>query len=235
GTDFVQESAPEQLKLKQSLFKQIDEYTSKNIIVSSSTSGLIMSDMQDRLENANRFVVGHPFNPPHLIPLVEVLGGKNTDVLAVDWAINFYNKIGKHAIKLKKEVPGHLANRLQAALWREAVLAVQNDLASVEDINAAVAMGPGLRWALMGPHMIMNLTGGAGGYRKMLDHFGPGISGWWETMNENPQLSTVLKKELINGIEEEAKGRSIAQLEEERDEQLVELLIMLKRLKKTGH
>ena len=235
GTDFVQESAPEQLKLKQSLFKQIDEYASKNIIVSSSTSGLIMSDMQDRLENANRFVVGHPFNPPHLIPLVEVLGGKNTDVLAVDWAINFYNKIGKHAIKLKKEVPGHLANRLQAALWREAVLAVQNDLASVEDINAAVAMGPGLRWALMGPHMIMNLTGGAGGYRKMLDHFGPGISGWWETMNENPQLSTVLKKELINGIEEEAKGRSIAQLEEERDEQLVELLIMLKRLKKTGH
>ena len=232
GTDFVQESAPEQLKLKQSLFKQIDEYTSKNIIVSSSTSGLIMSDMQGRLENANRFVVGHPFNPPHLIPLVEVLGGKNTDVLAVDWAINFYNKIGKHAIKLKKEVPGHLANRLQAALWREAVLAVQNDLASVEDINAAVAMGPGLRWALMGPHMIMNLTGGAGGYRKMLDHFGPGISGWWETMNENPQLSTVLKKELINGIEEEAKGRSIAQLEEERDEQLVELLIMLKRLKK---
>ena len=235
GTDFVQESAPEQLKLKQSLFKQIDEYTSKNIIVSSSTSGLIMSDMQDRLENANRFVVGHPFNPPHLIPLVEVLGGKNTDVLAVDWAINFYNKIGKHAIKLKKEVPGHLANRLQAALWREAVLAVQNDLASVEDINAAVAMGPGLRWALMGPHMIMNLTGGAGGYRKMLDHFGPGISGWWETMNENPQLSTVLKKELINGIEEEAKGRSVSQLEEERDEQLVELLIMLKRLKKTGH
>ena len=215
--------------------KQIDEYTSKNIIVSSSTSGLIMSDMQDRLENANRFVVGHPFNPPHLIPLVEVLGGKNTDVLAVDWAINFYNKIGKHAIKLKKEVPGHLANRLQAALWREAVLAVQNDLASVEDINAAVAMGPGLRWALMGPHMIMNLTGGAGGYRKMLDHFGPGISGWWETMNENPQLSTVLKKELINGIEEEAKGRSVSQLEEERDEQLVELLIMLKRLKKTGH
>lgn len=235
GIDFVQESAPEQLKLKQSLFKQIDEYTNKNIIVSSSTSGLIMSDMQDGLENARRFIVGHPFNPPHLIPLVEVLGGKNTDVLAVDWAINFYNQIGKHAIKLKKEVPGHLANRLQAALWREAVLAVQNDLASVKDINAAVAMGPGLRWALMGPHMIMNLTGGASGYRKMLDDFGPGIAGWWKTMNENPQLSEVLKKELITGIEEEARGRSISQLEEERDEQLVELLKMLKNLKKTDH
>ena len=229
--EFVQESAPEQLEIKRSLFKKIDKYADNSSIISSSTSGLIMSEMQDGLECASRFVVGHPFNPPHLIPLVEVVGGEKTDPSAVDWAINFYNKIGKHGIKINKEVPGHLANRLQAALWREAVLAVQNDLASVEDINAAVAMGPGLRWALMGPHMIMNLTGGAGGFRKMLDHFGPGIAEWWETMNQNPELDEALKQELINGIRVEAKGRSIGQLEEERDEQLVELLKMLSRKK----
>ena len=132
------------------------------MIISSSTSGLIMSEMRENIENAERFVVGHPFNPPHLIPLVEVVGGELTAADVVDWTIDFYNVIGKHAIKINKEVPGHLANRLQAALWREAVLAVQNGLASVEDVNAAVAQGPGLRWALMGPHMIMNLAGGKG-------------------------------------------------------------------------
>ena len=229
--EFVQESAPEQLELKRSLFKKIDKYADNSTIISSSTSGLIMSEMQHGLEYARRFVVGHPFNPPHLIPLVEVVGGKDTDPSVVDWAIKFYNKIGKHGIKINKEVPGHLANRLQAALWREAVLAVQNDLASVEHINAAVAMGPGLRWALMGPHMIMNLTGGAGGFRKMLDHFGPSIAEWWETMNENPELDEVLKQELINGIKVEAKGRTITQLEEGRDQQLVELLKMLRQQK----
>lgn len=235
GVDFVQENSPEQLELKQVLFGEMDRFLPENIIISSSTSGLIMSDMQEGLSSAHRFVVGHPFNPPHLIPLVEVVGGKNTDPFAVDWAIDFYNQIGKHAIKIKKEVAGHLANRLQAALWREAVLAVKNDLASVEDINAAVAMGPGLRWALMGPHMIMNLTGSDGGYQKMLENFGPGIEDWWETMNENPSLTPDLKKALINGINLEAGNRSISQLEAERDERLVKLLTMLKDTKNSNH
>ena len=232
--NFVQENAPEQLELKQVLFGEMDRYLPENVIISSSTSGLIMSDMQEGLSSAHRFVVGHPFNPPHLIPLVEVVGGKNTDRFAVDWAIDFYNQIGKHAIKIKKEVAGHLANRLQAALWREAVLAVKNELASVEDINAAVAMGPGLRWALMGPHMIMNLTGGAGGYQKMLEHFGPGIENWWETMSENPSLTPDLKRELINGINLEAGNRSISQLEAERDDRLVKLLALLKDTKNSN-
>jgi carnitine 3-dehydrogenase len=235
GVDFVQENSPEQLELKQALFGEMDGFLPENVIISSSTSGLIMSDMQEGLSSAHRFVVGHPFNPPHLIPLVEVVGGKNTDPFAVDWAIDFYNQIGKRAIKIKKEVAGHLANRLQAALWREAVLAVKNDLASVEDINAAVAMGPGLRWALMGPHMIMNLTGSDGGYQKMLENFGPGIEDWWETMNENPSLTPDLKKALINGINLEAGNRSISQLEAERDERLVKLLTMLKDTKNSNH
>jgi 3-hydroxyacyl-CoA dehydrogenase len=187
-----------------------------------------MSDMQDGFASAGRFVVGHPFNPPHLIPLVEVVAGKDTDPAAVDWSIGFYNHIGKHAIRINKEVPGHLANRLQAALWREAVLAVKNDLASVEDINAAVAQGPGLRWALMGPHMIMNLAGGKGGFRQMIDHFGPGMQSWWETMTENPELTPSLSNALIEGVAEEAGERSINDLEEERDERLIQLLTMLK-------
>ena len=143
GVDFIQENAPEQLGVKQKLFRELDKTAPTSVIISSSTSGLIMSEMQENIENAERFVVGHPFNPPHLIPLVEVVGGELTAAEVVEWTIDFYNSIGKHAIKINKEVPGHLANRLQAALWREAVLAVQNDLASVEDVNAAVAQGPG--------------------------------------------------------------------------------------------
>ena len=225
---FVQENAPEKMQVKRDLYRRIDNALPEKTILSSSTSGLIMSDMQDGFASAGRFVVGHPFNPPHLIPLVEVVAGKDTDPAAVDWSIGFYNHIGKHAIRINKEVPGHLANRLQAALWREAVLAVKNDLASVEDINAAVAQGPGLRWALMGPHMIMNLAGGKGGFRQMIDHFGPGMQSWWETMTENPELTPSLSNALIEGVAEEAGERSINDLEEERDERLIRLLAMLK-------
>ena len=225
---FVQENAPEKMPVKRDLYRRIDNALPEKTILSSSTSGLIMSDMQDGFASAGRFVVGHPFNPPHLIPLVEVVAGKDTDPAAVDWSIGFYNHIGKHAIRINKEVPGHLANRLQAALWREAVLAVKNDLASVEDINAAVAQGPGLRWALMGPHMIMNLAGGKGGFRQMIDHFGPGMQSWWETMTENPKLTPSLSNALIEGVAAEAGERSINDLEEERDERLIQLLTMLK-------
>jgi 3-hydroxyacyl-CoA dehydrogenase len=228
GVGFVQENAPEKMQVKRDLYRRIDNALPEKTILSSSTSGLIMSDMQDGFASAGRFVVGHPFNPPHLIPLVEVVAGKDTDPAAVDWSIGFYNHIGKHAIRINKEVPGHLANRLQAALWREAVLAVKNDLASVEDINAAVAQGPGLRWALMGPHMIMNLAGGKGGFRQMIDHFGPGMQSWWETMTENPELTPSLSNALIEGVAAEAGERSINDLEEERDERLIQLLTMLK-------
>ena len=229
---FIQESAPEKLDVKRDLYRRIDNALPELAILSSSTSGLIMSDMQDGFASAGRFVVGHPFNPPHLIPLVEVVAGKDTDPEAVDWSIGFYNHIGKHAIRINKEVPGHLANRLQAALWREAVLAVKNNLASVEDINAAVAQGPGLRWALMGPHMIMNLAGGKGGFRQMIDHFTPGMTAWWETMTENPKITPELANALIDGITEEAGERSIDNLEEERDERLIKLLSMLKETKR---
>ena len=222
GVDFIQENAPEQLGVKQKLFRELDKTAPTSVIISSSTSGLIMSEMQENIENAERFVVGHPFNPPHLIPLVEVVGGELTAAEVVEWTIDFYNLIGKHAIKINKEVPGHLANRLQAALWREAVLAVQNGLASVEDVNAAVAQGPGLRWALMGPHMIMNLAGGKGGMEQMLSHFAPGIQSWWQTMMETPNMDQKLQKALIDGVNKEAGNKTIDDLEKERDTRLIQ-------------
>ena len=231
GVDFIQENAPEQLGVKQKLFRELDKTAPTSVIISSSTSGLIMSEMQENIENAERFVVGHPFNPPHLIPLVEVVGGELTAAEVVEWTIDFYNLIGKHAIKINKEVPGHLANRLQAALWREAVLAVQNGLASVEDVNAAVAQGPGLRWALMGPHMIMNLAGGKGGLEQMFSHFAPGIQGWWQTMVETPNMDQKLQKVLVDGINKEAGNKTIDDLEKERDTRLIKLLRMLQETK----
>jgi 3-hydroxyacyl-CoA dehydrogenase len=227
GADFIQESAPERLDIKRELYRKIDGALGPNAIFASSTSGLVMSEMQQGLKSAPRMVIGHPFNPPHLIPLVEVVAGKETDPAAADWAMDFYRHVGKHPIRLKKELKGHLANRLQAALWREALLAVKEDIASIEDIDAAMSQGPGLRLALMGPHMIFNLAGGKGGMAHFYDHIGPAMEAWWETMQETPKLDASLRAALIAGIEEEAAGRSIDDLEAERDGKLIALLKIL--------
>ena len=231
---FVQESAPERLEVKQELYRRLDNALPAGTVLSSSTSGLIMSDMQAGLATASRFVVGHPFNPPHLIPLVEVVAGKDTDPAAADWMMGFYKHIGKHSIRIRREVPGHLANRLQAALWREAVFAVENDLASVEDIDAAISQGPGLRWALMGPHMILNLAGGKGGMDQFLHHFLPGMQSWWETMGGNPTMDDGMFEALKSGVREEAGDRAIDDLEEERDERLIRLLKILKETERSA-
>ncbi len=228
AADFIQENAPERLPIKQELYQRIDNALPAQTILASSTSGLIMSDMQAGCASAGRMVVGHPFNPPHLIPLVEVVSGKDTDPAAAEWAMGFYRHIGKHSIYIRKEVPGHLANRLQAALWREAVSAVEQDLASVEDINAAMSQGPGLRLALMGPHMIFNLAGGKGGMRHFFHQFGPSMGAWWETMATNPELTEDLQAQIIKGVEEEMGERSIDDMEAERDTRLLALLEMLK-------
>ena len=227
GCDFIQESAPERLDIKRELYARVDAAIGEGTIFASSTSGLMMSDLQQSLKNARQFVVGHPFNPPHLIPLVEVVAGKDSDPAAADWAMDFYRHVGKHPIRLKKELKGHLSNRLQAALWREAVIALKEDVASIEDIDAAMSKGPGLRLALMGPHMIFGLAGGKGGMAHFCDHIGPAMEAWWETMQETPRLDADLRAKLIEGVEAEAAGRSIDQLEVERDEKLIALLKML--------
>jgi 3-hydroxyacyl-CoA dehydrogenase len=224
----VQESAPEDKALKRTLYESFDGLLPGDAVLASSTSGLLLSELQAGRRGRERYVLGHPFNPPHLIPLVEVLGGTDTAPEVVDWTLAFYDAHGKTAIRLNKEVPGHLVNRLQAAIWREAIDAVVSGVASVEDVDKAIAYGPGLRWALMGPHQIFHLAGGPGGMRNFLEHFGPNIEDWWRDMRD-VSLTPEVKATLMDGIEAECAGRSVETLAAERDARLVDLLEMLKR------
>jgi len=223
GAQFVQENGPERLELKRALYTRIDPVLPADAILASSTSGLIMSEMQAGLRSAARFAVGHPFNPPHLIPLVEVVGGKDTAPETVRWCLAFYAHIGKKPIWIRKEAAGHLANRLQAALYREAVSAVVSGLASVEDVDTAITAGPGLRWAVMGPHMTFHLGGGEGGMTHMLAQFRPAFESWWATM-DTPDLTDAVCRQIIEGVAAEAKGRGIPDLVKERDSILLPLL-----------
>jgi len=228
NVQFVQESAPEDKALKLALYERFDAALPEDIVLASSTSGLLLSELQAGRAARARFVLGHPFNPPHLIPLVEVLGGAETAAQAVDWALDFYDTHGKVAIRLNKEVPGHLVNRLQAAIWREAIDAVINGVATVEDVDKAIAYGPGLRWALMGPHQIFHLAGGPGGMRNFLEHLGPNIETWWRDMRE-VSLTAEVKSALIEGVDAESAGRSVETLVAERDARLLDLLELLQR------
>ena len=220
---FIQENAPERLAIKRALYAEIDAAMPADAILASSSSGLMMSDLQPGLASAPRMAIGHPFNPPHLIPLVEVVGGKDTDPATIAWCIDFYRHIGKRPIHIRKEAPGHLANRLQAALWREAINAVVTGLASVEDVDTAISAGPGLRWAAMGPHMTFHLGGGEGGMTHMLAQFRPAFDAWWKTMG-TPELTDEVCRQLIAGVAAEANGRDMATLVRDRDEILLPLL-----------
>jgi carnitine 3-dehydrogenase len=228
GTDFVQESSPEVLEAKRALLAQIDKATRPEVVVASSTSGLLMTDMAVDCVNPGRFLVGHPFNPPYLIPLVEVCGGEGTDADAVDWADEFYTLAGKRSLKMDHEVSGFVGNRVQEALWREALHMVDSRQATVQQIDDAVAYGPGLRWAIMGPLLTFHLAGGPGGMGHMLDHFGPALLEPW-TRLEAPELTPDLRDRVVAGVEEEAAGRTVAQLERRRDAFLVDLLLLLEK------
>jgi len=227
GSDFVQESVFERVELKQQVLAEIDAALPPDRIIASSTSGFTPSDLQARCKHPERVVIGHPFNPPHLVPLVEVVGGKMTDAAAVDWSVEFYNAIGKKAIRLNKEIRGHLANRLQAALWREALYCVDQGIASVADADAAVAYGPGIRWAFMGPSLTFHLAGGVGGMAYFLDHLKASIEADWEELGQ-PKFTASLKKKLIDGVIAEAGTRSFPELAEWRDRCLEDLLLALK-------
>jgi carnitine 3-dehydrogenase len=220
---FVQENGPEREELKRALFSELDDAAPMETIIASSTSGLLMSRVQEACAHPERCVIGHPFNPPHLIPLVEVVGGARTAQAAVDRAMAFYAAIGKRPIHIRKEVKGHVANRLQAALWREAVHLVAERVASVADIDAAIASGPGLRWAHMGPHLTFHLAGGSGGMDHFLAQFSGPMQSWWDDLG-TPALTPELRRKLVEGIADESNGRSIAELEAERDAHLIALL-----------
>jgi len=228
GAQFVQENAPERDNIKRALYAAIEPALPGDAILASSSSGLIMSELQRGLRAAPRMAIGHPFNPPHLIPLVEVVGGRDTKPETIAWCMEFYAAIGKRPIHLRKEAPGHLANRLQAALYREAVSAVASGLASVEDIDTAIAAGPGLRWAIMGPHMTFHLGGGDGGMAHWLAQFRPVFEGWWASMG-TPDLTDALCARIIEGVQAEAGSRSVQELAAERDALLVEIMEVIAR------
>jgi 3-hydroxyacyl-CoA dehydrogenase len=224
---FVQESGPENLEAKRSLYATFEEALRPETIVSSSTSGFMPSELREGRVGPERFVVGHPFNPPHLIPLVEVVGGPGADPAVVDWAVDFYQWLGKKAIRIEKEMPGHVANRMQAALYREAIHLVLEGVATPADVDAAIAYGPGLRWALMGPHALHELAGGEGGMRHQLEHIGPGIESWWADLG-HPRITP----ETIDQLESAYKADrppSIKELVLERDALLLALLETLSR------
>jgi carnitine 3-dehydrogenase len=220
---FVQESAPEDLALKRDLLARIDAATAPDVVVSSSTSGYGMTEMQADCARPQRLVVGHPFNPPYLIPLVEVVGGEKTERWAVDWAGEFFEVAGKSVITMDREVPGFIANRLQEAIWREALHMVANGEATVDQIDVSITEGPGLRWPLFGPCLTFHLAGGEGGMAHMLDHFGPSLKSPW-TRLEAPELTGELRDRMVRGCEDTAGDRSIADLVSDRDRAIIAVM-----------
>ena len=222
--DFIQESGPERLEIKRDLYRRIDEAARPDAVIATSSSGILISEVQTACTlRPDRVLVGHPFNPPHLIPLVEIVGGKTTSQAAIDTAMAFYEAVGKKPIHIKKEVKGHVANRLQAALWREAFSLVHEGVASVADIDTAIAHGPGLRWALLGPFLNLHLSGGPGGLQHMLDHLGPPIESWWADMKP-VTIDAALISEIVAGGDAELEGRSLEDMTRDRDRVLLALM-----------
>ena len=183
-----------------------------------------MSVMQSGCKYPERCVIGHPFNPPHLIPLVEVVGGAKTSPEAIQQAISFYTSIGKKPIHLRKEVVGHVANRLQAALYREVVSLIDQHVLNVADADTAVSWGPGLHWGVMGPNLLFHLSGGEGGINHFMEHLSGPVSTWWNDLGNPTEFTPRVKQTIVDGVLQEARGRSVGELEKERDELLLGLL-----------
>ena len=225
GVSYVQESIYEDYDAKKALFKELDALLPEEVIIATSSSGLLMTEIQTVVERfPGRCLIGHPINPVFLVPLVEIVPGKQTDPQAMVDARAFYEAIGKVPVTLKKEVPGYLENRLTAALYREAIDLAINDVASVEDIDKTIWAGPGLRYALMGPLTIYHLGGGEGGTKYFIDHLGTALTQWWEDMNTWTKVPEGAVEAIEKGIEEAMKGKSIADMCAWRDKKLVELL-----------
>jgi len=224
GADFVQENGPERKDFKIKLFADMDAATPPDSIIASSSSGLTMSIMQSACKHPERCVIGHPFNPPHVIPLVEVVAGAKTSPQTVEQAISFYASIGKKPIQVRKEVVGHVANRLQAALYREVVYLIEQGVLDVTDADAAVCWGPGLRWGVMGPNLLFHLGGGQNGIQHFMDQFTGPLATWWKDLGKITDFSPEVKQLIIRGVRDEAGNRSIEELERERDAMLLELL-----------
>src|SRR5258708_4265549 len=224
GADFIQENGPERIDFKKKLYRQLDELLPAEVIIASSSSGLTMSEIQlDCPLHPDRCVIGHPFNPPHLVPLVEIVGGAKTSEETIERASAFYTGLGKETVRLRKEVPGHVANRLQAALAREVYHLVADGVVSVADVDKALSWGPGLRWGIMGNVLLNHLGGGPGGIEHFFEQFTKPMTAWWKVLG-SPQLTPEVQRKLIDGLHAEVGSRSIAELEAQRDEILLGLL-----------
>ncbi|GAB91714.1 3-hydroxyacyl-CoA dehydrogenase NAD-binding domain-containing protein [Gordonia rhizosphera] len=226
--DFVTECGPDRIEVKHAMIGELEAVIDPDVIISSSTSSLLPSDIQSGAKYPERVLVGHPMNPPHMVPMVELVGGRLTSEQTLRDAEEFYVAMKRIPIRVRKEVVGHLANRLTSALYREAVGIVEQGIGSVSDVDTAITYGPGMRWALMGPHLTYHLGGGSGGYRHYLDHLGPTQEARWKELS-TPSLTPELKEELIAGVDEELLKQDISTLTERRDQALVKLF----QLKKT--
>ena len=227
GTDFVQESAPERLEIKQALYQKLGELVASNVVISSSTSGLTMTEIQKQCSTPERTVIGHPFNPPYLLPLVEIVGGKKTNPEAVNWASEFYKSAGKSPLVMKKEIPGFVATRLQEALWREALHMVSNGEATPADIDNALINGPAARMAVQGQCMAFHVACGEGGMATNLDQFGPALKLPW-TRLKAPELTKDLRDKMVDGCAEMAGDQHFEKMAEDRDRKIVAILNAIK-------
>jgi 3-hydroxyacyl-CoA dehydrogenase len=234
GVDLVQENGPERIEFKVKLYAQLDELLPPDVIIASSSSGLKMSDIQVGCSShPERCVIGHPFNPPHLIPLVEIVGGAKTSEETIQRATQFYADLGKQPVRLHKELPGHVANRLQAAIMREVYYLVSEGVLSAADADAALSWGPGLRWGVMGNMMLNHLGGGPGGIEHFLQQFTGPMTAWWKSLGQ-PELTPEVQKKLIDSVHAEVGSRTIVELEAERDDTLLGLIELRTKRSTTG-
>jgi len=224
GVDLVQENGPERIDFKEKLYGQLDELLPPDVIIASSSSGLTMSEIQSGCaSHPERCVIGHPFNPPHVVPLVEIVGGAKTSEDTIQRVTEFYLAMGKRPIRLRKEVPGHVANRLQSALSREVYHLVAEGVVSAADADTALSWGPGLRWGIMGSLLLNHLGGGQGGIEHFFQQFAGPMTAWWKVLGQ-PVLTPEVQKTLIDSVHGEVGSRTIDELEAERDEMLLGLI-----------
>jgi 3-hydroxyacyl-CoA dehydrogenase len=229
NADLVQENGPERIDFKQKLYGELDQMLPPDVIVASSSSGLTMSEIQKgAASHPERCVIAHPFNPPHLIPLVEIVGGAKTSEETIRRAAEFYTSIGQKTVRLNKEMPGHVANRLQGALAREVYYLVAEGVVSAADVDTALSWGPGLRWGVMGNMMLNHLGGGPGGIEHFFQQFTGPMTAWWKTLG-SPVLTPEVQKKLIDSVHAEVGSRTIEELAAERDEVLLGLIELRKR------
>ena len=226
--DFIQENIPEQLELKQRVLAEVSRHAEPDVVIASSTSGLMPTDLQRDMQAPERFLVAHPFNPVYLLPLVELVGGNKTSTAALDAASRFFTLIGMHPLRVRREIPGHLTDRLQEALWREILHMVNDGVATTGELDDSIVYGPGLRWAAMGTNLIYHLAGGETGMRHMLRQFGPCLKWPW-TKLEAPELTEELIDRMVEGTQAQAAGRSIREIERLRDDYLVAIQQVLKQ------